>query len=300
MAPAAQDLAVLLTTRDTDEVITPAIERRILDFYYAGLARRGAHTLDAAEFMTSYRLCVLQHALKMIGRFEMFERNGKTGYRRFHSARASAGAPDAHRDAPRLPQTLSRVDAMRALVLAAGMGERLRPLTDVTPKPMLELGGHPLIHYPLAMLRRAGITDVAINLHHLASVIQHGLGDGSQLGLRITYAPEPVLLGTGGPLNGLRNFLGGDTFVIANSDTILDLDLARDARVPSRSRSTRHHRAVSSREYRLLQPARDRCRAKTPPDATANPPRSASIRRLSLQPRRRSRCDALTASCIAA
>jgi aminoglycoside/choline kinase family phosphotransferase len=83
MAPAAQDLAVLLTTRDTDEVVTPAIERRILDFYYAGLARRGVNTLEAAEFMTSYRLCVLQHALKMIGRFEMFERNGKTGYRAF-------------------------------------------------------------------------------------------------------------------------------------------------------------------------------------------------------------------------
>jgi NDP-sugar pyrophosphorylase family protein len=115
---------------------------------------------------------------------------------------------------------------MKALILAAGMGERLRPLTDVTPKPMLELGGHPLIHYPLAMLRRAGIAEVAINLHHLASVIQRGLGDGSQLGLRITYAPEPVLLGTGGPLNGLRNFLGDDTFVIANSDTILDLDLS--------------------------------------------------------------------------
>jgi len=114
---------------------------------------------------------------------------------------------------------------MKALVLAAGMGERLRPLTDVTPKPMLELGGRPLIHYPLAMLRRAGITDVAINLHHLGPLIQRGLGDGSQLGLRITYAPEPVLLGTGGPLNGLRNFLGDDTFVIANSDTILDLDL---------------------------------------------------------------------------
>ncbi len=83
MAPAAQDLAVLLTTRDTDDIITPAIERRILDFYYAGLARRGAPALDAGEFMTSYRLCVLQHALKMIGRFEMFERNGKTGYRRY-------------------------------------------------------------------------------------------------------------------------------------------------------------------------------------------------------------------------
>ena len=124
---------------------------------------------------------------------------------------------------------------MKALVLAAGMGERLSPLTEVTPKPMLELGGRPLIHYPLAMLRRAGITDVAINLHHLAQFIQHGLGDGSALGMHITYAPEPVLLGTGGPLNGLRDFLGDDTFVIANSDTILDLDLKRDDRVPSRT-----------------------------------------------------------------
>lgn len=83
MAPATQDLAVLLTTRDTGEFVTPAIERRILDFYRAGLARRGAPALDSTEFMTSYRLCVLQHALKMIGRFEMFERNGKTGYRRY-------------------------------------------------------------------------------------------------------------------------------------------------------------------------------------------------------------------------
>jgi NDP-sugar pyrophosphorylase family protein len=115
---------------------------------------------------------------------------------------------------------------MKALLLAAGMGERLRPLTDTTPKPMLELGGRPLIQYPLAMLRRAGITDVAINLHHLGPLIQQGVGDGSELGLHITYAPEPILLGTGGPLNGLRNFLREDTFVIANSDTILDLDLS--------------------------------------------------------------------------
>src|SRR6266852_4635511 len=80
MAPAAQDLAVLLTTRDTDDVVTPAIERRILDFYCAGLSRRSAPTLTSNDFIASYRLCVLQHALKMIGRFEMFERGGKTGY----------------------------------------------------------------------------------------------------------------------------------------------------------------------------------------------------------------------------
>jgi aminoglycoside/choline kinase family phosphotransferase len=83
MAPAAQDLAVLLTTRDTDVLVTPTIERRILDFYYAGLSRRGAVTLAPNDFIASYRLCVLQHALKMIGRFEMFERSGKTGYATF-------------------------------------------------------------------------------------------------------------------------------------------------------------------------------------------------------------------------
>lgn len=115
---------------------------------------------------------------------------------------------------------------MRALILAAGKGERLRPLTLTTPKPMLELGGQPLIQYPIAMLKRAGITEIAINLHHLAEKIEDGLGDGSSLGVKITFAPEPVLLGTGGPLNGLRDFLGVDTFVIANSDTLLDLDLA--------------------------------------------------------------------------
>jgi NDP-sugar pyrophosphorylase family protein len=115
---------------------------------------------------------------------------------------------------------------MRALVLAAGIGERLRPLTETTPKPLLEIGGRPLIHYPLAMLRRAGIRDVAINVHHLAEKISNALGDGARFGINITWAPEPTLLGTGGPLNGLKDFLGADTFVIANSDTILDLDLA--------------------------------------------------------------------------
>ncbi len=85
MAPAAQDLAVLLTTRDAGDVITPAIEKRLLDFYSAALARRGAIELklNDADVVTSYRLCVLQHALKMIGRFEAFERGGKTGYRRY-------------------------------------------------------------------------------------------------------------------------------------------------------------------------------------------------------------------------
>ena len=83
MAPGAQDLAVLLTTRDTHRVVTPALERRLLDFYLAGLARRGEQSLSTTVFDRSYRLCVLQHALKMLGRFLWFESNGRPGYARY-------------------------------------------------------------------------------------------------------------------------------------------------------------------------------------------------------------------------
>jgi len=90
---------------------------------------------------------------------------------------------------------------------------------------MLEVGGRPLIHYPLALLRGAGITQVAINLHHLAEKIRDGLGDGHALGIEITYSAEPTLRGTGGPLNALRDYFGDEAFVLANSDSIIDLDL---------------------------------------------------------------------------
>jgi aminoglycoside/choline kinase family phosphotransferase len=83
MAPAAQDLAVLLTTRDAARVITPQIERRILDYYHAALIRRQAPQLPFEEFRESYRLCVLQHALKVIGRFIVLESQGKSGYREY-------------------------------------------------------------------------------------------------------------------------------------------------------------------------------------------------------------------------
>jgi N-acetylmuramate 1-kinase len=83
MAPAAQDLAVLLTTRDTSRIISERVEQRLLDYYFAASLRRGAQALTFDQFMQSYWLCVLQHALKMIGRFIKIEQQGKRGYRVF-------------------------------------------------------------------------------------------------------------------------------------------------------------------------------------------------------------------------
>ena len=80
MAPATQDLAVLLTTRDTDSIVSPAMEARLLDFYFTGLIRREVATLSRDDFMRSYAMCVLQHALKCIGLFVFLEREGKPEY----------------------------------------------------------------------------------------------------------------------------------------------------------------------------------------------------------------------------
>jgi NDP-sugar pyrophosphorylase family protein len=114
---------------------------------------------------------------------------------------------------------------MKALVLAAGYGERLQPITDTIPKPLIEVGGRPLIHFPLLLLRQAGIREVVVNVHYLAGKIEAALGRGQALGLAITYAPEPVLLGTGGPLLTLRDYFHSEPFLILNGDTIMDLDL---------------------------------------------------------------------------
>jgi aminoglycoside/choline kinase family phosphotransferase len=100
MAPATQDLSVLLTTRQTTRVITPAIERRLLDYYLGGLARRGFQLPSKDDFEAAYRMCVLQHALKVIGRFAWLEKEGRRGYLRFipyalaNARRMLAGASD--------------------------------------------------------------------------------------------------------------------------------------------------------------------------------------------------------------
>ncbi len=114
---------------------------------------------------------------------------------------------------------------VHAMILAAGLGTRLRPLTDRVPKPLVEVAGRPLIEYALANVARAGIGDVVINLHHLAVAIREHLGDGSRFGLNIRYSLEDPLLGTGGGILHARELLGDSTVVTLNSDTIIDIEL---------------------------------------------------------------------------
>lgn len=115
---------------------------------------------------------------------------------------------------------------MRALVLAAGHGKRLRPLTLTTPKALVRIAGRPVIEYTLGLLRRSGITEVAVNLHHLGGQIRQALGSGAQLGVKIKYSDEDPLLDTGGAVKKLASWLGTGTFVVVNADTIMDLGLA--------------------------------------------------------------------------
>jgi NDP-sugar pyrophosphorylase family protein len=114
---------------------------------------------------------------------------------------------------------------MKAMVLAAGRGTRLLPLTEQLPKALIPVSGRPMIEYSLLLLRYYGIRDIIINLHHLGDQIETYLGDGRQRGLQITYSEEPNLLDTGGGLLKARPFLEDDTFIVINTDVLIDLPL---------------------------------------------------------------------------
>ena len=114
---------------------------------------------------------------------------------------------------------------MKAMILAAGLGTRLRPLTNTIPKPLLPVGGTPLIVWNLLLLKRHGFRDVVINLHHLGPMIEQALGDGSRFGLRLIYSHEPVILGTGGGIKQAELHFSGEPVLILNGDTLFELDL---------------------------------------------------------------------------
>lgn len=124
---------------------------------------------------------------------------------------------------------------MRAFILAAGRGERMRPLTDHTPKPLLQAGGKPLIAWHLERLAAAGFRDIVINHAHLGGQIEAALGDGSRWGLAIRYSPEPPgALETAGGIANALPLLGDQPFLVVNGDIWCDWDFNRAHRIADR------------------------------------------------------------------
>lgn len=113
----------------------------------------------------------------------------------------------------------------RAMILAAGLGRRLRPLTDHTPKPLVTVGGRPLIEWLLRFLRAGGIDEVVINLHHLGERIEETLGDGRRFGVVIRYSHEREIRDTGGGIRHAESLLAGAPFVVVNGDSLLEVPL---------------------------------------------------------------------------
>jgi MurNAc alpha-1-phosphate uridylyltransferase len=113
-----------------------------------------------------------------------------------------------------------------ALILAAGRGERLRPLTDAVPKPLLRAGGRTLIEWQVERLARAGFTELVVNHAHLGSMIEEALGDGARFGARIRYSPESPALETAGGIVKALPLLGSDPFVVVSGDIVTDFDYA--------------------------------------------------------------------------
>ncbi|MBL8383796.1 MAG: nucleotidyltransferase family protein [Burkholderiales bacterium] len=116
---------------------------------------------------------------------------------------------------------------MKAMILAAGRGERMRPLTDHTPKPLLPAGGKPLIVWHLERLRAAGVREVVINHAWLGAQIEAALGDGARLGLTIAYSREAEALETAGGIARALPLLGAQPFLVVNGDVYCEFDLRR-------------------------------------------------------------------------
>ncbi|HJZ79580.1 MAG TPA: NDP-sugar synthase [Pyrinomonadaceae bacterium] len=118
------------------------------------------------------------------------------------------------------------MSSMKAMILAAGYGERLWPLTADRTKPALPVLGKPLVGYVAEYLARFGITEAIVNLHHHPESVRRALGNGRQFGVHLQYVHEPVILGTSGALDNARALLSDDTFIVVNGKLITDLDLA--------------------------------------------------------------------------
>jgi NDP-sugar pyrophosphorylase family protein len=110
------------------------------------------------------------------------------------------------------------------MVLAAGLGQRMRPLTLLRAKPVLPVLNRPLLHWTLERLARAGVREAVVNLHHLPETVVEAVGDGRRLGVRVRYSREPQVLGTGGGPRAVRDALGDGPLLIVNGDVLFALD----------------------------------------------------------------------------
>lgn len=117
---------------------------------------------------------------------------------------------------------------MKALILCAGKGERLRPLTANLPKPMIQINNKPILEYLILLCKKHGIEEVAINTSHIPKKIKDYFGNGEKWGVKIRYSFEPELLGTAGALNNFRDFFNKDEpFFVIYGDNITDLNLSK-------------------------------------------------------------------------
>lgn len=114
---------------------------------------------------------------------------------------------------------------MRVMILAAGLGTRLRPLTDACPKPLLPLMLQPMLEHWLCALQQQGVKEVVVNVHHHARQFQEWLGDGRRWGMTLTVSHETQILGTAGALKRVEKYLGDAPFVVLNADVLTDLDV---------------------------------------------------------------------------
>jgi MurNAc alpha-1-phosphate uridylyltransferase len=129
---------------------------------------------------------------------------------------------------------------MKVMILAAGVGERMRPLTNHTPKPLLKVAGIPLIEHHIRRLAQAGFTELVINVSHLAQQIIDYCGDGSRWGVSIVYSPEEQPLETAGGIVNAFPLLGEAPFLVVNGDVWIDYPFAALARYQLRENESAH------------------------------------------------------------
>lgn len=122
---------------------------------------------------------------------------------------------------------MATTSPLRAMILAAGLGTRLKPLTETTPKALLLIAGRPLITYQIKLLAHYGCQEVVINLHWLGQLIEKELGSGKKYGIKIHYSYEEKILGTGGGILKAAPFFGSAPFVVMNSDILIDVNLQK-------------------------------------------------------------------------